>query len=131
MRILFTLLALSLAGFADASETSAKPESLVPLNQASVEQLAGIDGIDASVARRIVDLRDKRGNLTSVEALRVLDLPEASLDALRGHTSVDISLPDATTKTYDSVDQVLSEFSGEPTIQQVQGWAADLSLIHI
>lgn len=122
----FILLALALfGGVAHASETSVRPERLLPLNQASAEQLAGIDGVDLSVAQRIVALRDKRGSLSSVEALRVLDLPEASLDALRGHTTVDVTLPQAPTKTYDSVDQVLAEFAGEPTIQQVQGWAAD------
>lgn len=125
MRTFFLVLAL-LSGVANASETTGEPERLLPLNQATAEELASIDGVDGALASRIVALRSQRGQLSSVEALRVFkDIDDATLDALRSRTSVDVTLPEAPTKAYSSVDEVLAEFSREPTIQQAQGWAAD------
>lgn len=124
--LLFALVLLPglLVGAAQASETA--PPKLLPLNQASASQLASIEGVDLGLAEAIVELRLKRGELSSVEALRVIPgISDASLDALRARTTIDLSLPDAPTTTYDSVDAVLKEFDKEPSIQQVQAWAAD------
>ena len=119
MRIILMALTL-LASSAFASEAT------VPLNTASVEQLAAIDGVGEGLATQIVALRKKRGRLGSVESLRVIpDISDASLDALRSRTSVDVTVPTMQTKTYDTPEQVLAEFAGEPTIQQTQAWAAD------
>lgn len=108
-----------LAGVAWASEP-------VPLNTATVEQLTAIEGVDAATANQVVAMRTKRGRLPSVEALRALPgMTDATLDALRRGTEWTVSIPVAATRTYDSVEAVLAEFSNEPTVQQVQAWAAD------
>lgn len=127
MRSLLLALVLTPAlflGTANASE--AAPPKLVPLNQASATELAAIEGVELGLAEEIVELRLKRGSLSNVEALRVIPgITDASLDALRSRTTIDIALPDAQTVTYDSVEAVLKEFEKEPSIQQVHAWAAD------
>lgn len=96
------------------------------LNRASVDDLDAVEGVDRAVAERIVALRGERGRLGSVEELRILGLGEDTLAALRSGVDVDLRIvPDAQVGSFQSADDVLSRFSGEPTIQQVQQWAGD------
>jgi len=54
------------------------------LNAASLEQIARLPGVGASLARRIVEERDRRGRFESPEALRgVVGLGPKKLAALR------------------------------------------------
>lgn len=92
------------------------------LNQATAEQFAALDGVDADAATSIVALRAERGRLSSVEQLRVLPLADSTLDALRSQTSVEIELQATSQKNYSNAEAVLAEFAHEPTIQQVQAW---------
>jgi hypothetical protein len=100
----------------------------VSLNAATAVQLAALEGVDAATAERVVALRDQRGNIGSVEALRILNLPESALDALRDGTHVDLAIKRAGGKKYGSVDEVLAEFSGEPDIRAVQAMAQEYSM---
>ena len=119
MRPVLMALMLTLAGAASAADR-------VSLNKASATELAAIDGVDTGTAEAIVELRLTRGPVGSVEALRVIPgITDASLNALRSGTSVELVVPEATAKTYDTVEAVLAEFASEPTIQQTQAWAAD------
>jgi len=98
----------------------------VPLNTATADQLSAIDGVDKTTASQVVAMRTKRGSLASVEALRAIPgMTDATLDALRKGTEWTVSIPVSTTRTYDSVEAVLAEFSDEPSVQQVQSWASD------
>ena len=54
-------------------------EGPLRLNEASVDELARVDGVDEALAMRIVELRDDRGGISSVEALRVLDIDSQTL----------------------------------------------------
>ena len=135
MRLVSTLsLALMLAsgGVALASEldaSAAAAQAAAPrLNMASAEDFARIEGVDGALASRIVELRDTRGGLGSVEALRILNVPMDTLDRLREEVVVDTPiLKAANRKTYDSVDQVMAEFTGEPEVRKVQAMAMNYS----
>ena len=120
MRIMRLLLTAALA----ALPTSAWAADRLSLNEATLGQLAGLAGVDDDAAAAIVELREDRDGLGSVEELRVLRLEDAALTSLRGNTWVEVSVPPtASMKTYKNADEVLAEFSGEPSVQQVQGWA--------
>lgn len=106
----------------------AKASRTVALNAASSAELAALQGVDEATADRIVALRTQRGRIGSVEALRILDLPESALDALRDGTHVDLAVKRAGGKKYADVDAVLAEFSGEPDIRAVQAMAQDYSM---
>ena len=97
----------------------------VSLNAIDVEQLTALDGIEASLARAIVALRTERGGkINSVEALRIVPgMTPAALQTLRANTTVSVAFTMDAKKTYSTVDDVLKQFSGEATIQQVQAWA--------
>ena len=59
------------------------------LNAASTEQIARLPGVGASLARRIVEERDRRGRFESAEALRgVVGLGPKKLAALRDLVTV-------------------------------------------
>ncbi|MEZ4321093.1 MAG: helix-hairpin-helix domain-containing protein [Myxococcota bacterium] len=119
MRTALLFLASLWAGVALASQP-------VLLNEAGVDELAAIEGVGPDIAREVVELRTKRGRLGSVEELRILPgIPDATLDTLRKNTTVQVELPMGPVRRYDSPQQVLAEFSGEPSVQQVQAWAND------
>jgi hypothetical protein len=103
-----------------------------PLSEATVEQLASLDHVDAELANRIVGLRTERGGqLSSVEALRVLPgVQEESLASLRAGTTVEVAVPVGAVRTYTSSDEVLAEFAHEPTVAAVQVWAADYANVN-
>lgn len=96
------------------------------LDSASVEQLDALEHIDGSLAKSIVDLRASRGgHLTSVDELRSLPgMTQAALTSLREGTGILLTVGGSTGKAYTSVPEVLAEFSGEPTVQQVQDWTS-------
>ncbi len=92
------------------------------LNSATAEEFAALEGIDAATAQRIVALRQDRGQLYSVESLRVLNLDGQTLDRLRDEVIIDLQV-DTRRKSYSSPDEVLAEFAGEPDVRQVQAMA--------
>lgn len=93
------------------------------LDRATSEQLAAVDGVGPVLAKDIVALRVARGgHFSSVEELRVLpSMTPAALNALRKNVGIELALG-STGKTYNSVEEVLAEFSDEPTVQMVQSW---------
>ncbi|MFT4621986.1 MAG: hypothetical protein ACI8PZ_000638 [Myxococcota bacterium] len=95
------------------------------LNKATAEELAALDGVDATSAERIVGLRQARGRLNSVEELRIIhSLSTVGLDSLRERTAIDVQMPlGATTTEFANAGDVLDHFSHEPTVQQVHQWA--------
>lgn len=111
------------------SVTAEAPGEVFFINEATVEQLASIEGVDASTAKDIVDLRSERGRLTSVEALRVLpSLESQGLDNLRAHTAVRVQLPIGSKKSGTSepqtAEEVLASFAHEPSVQEVHRWTS-------
>ena len=89
------------------------------LNSSTAAQLTAVDGVDTALASRIVDLRTARGQLRSVESLRVLDIPAATLDNLRQDVIIDLAV-EKQRRSYTSVDEVLAEFANEPNVRQIQ-----------
>lgn len=101
------------------------------LNTATAEQLAQLDGVDASTAQSIVALRSERGRLGSVEELRVLPgMQEQTLSSLRHSTRLDVQLPAGATRSFSTVAEVLAEFDHEPSVQQVQRWTEDYAQVN-
>lgn len=98
----------------------------VSLQSGTAAEFARIEGVSPEIAEAIVALRTSRGQLATVEELRVLPgVDGAVLDALRGHTDVTVSFPMGASSRYDSPEQVLAEFAKEPTVQDVQRWTND------
>ncbi len=95
------------------------------LNDATVEQIASIDGVGERVAQRIVSLRAERNGLGSVEELRILGLDGPTLAALRGELSSDLTLKKVAKGSYTDVASVLAQFSNEPEVLAVQAMAMD------
>ncbi len=118
MRMFIAWVLLALPGSALAAERLA-------LDGATVDQLDAVEGVSTGVAQAIVDLRVARGgHLTSVEELRVIPgIDSGALEGLRRSMRADLQFPTGTHKSYASADEVLAEFVGEPSIQDVQGWA--------
>lgn len=127
-----TLRSLLIGGALLALSSGLAPEAhaarSVSLNDASAVQLAALDGVDAAAAERIIALREQRGNIGSVEALRILNLSEPALAALRDGTHVDLAIQRGGGKKYGSVDEVLAEFAAEPDIRAVQAMAQEYSM---
>jgi len=115
-------LALAWSGLAFAGDK-------VLLNEATAEELAAIDGIGDADAAAIVELREARGRLGSVEELRVLPLSDASLSQLRSAASVAVEVQRPADLPVVSPRDVLSQFDREPTVRQVQTWAANYANI--
>lgn len=133
MRWILLPLALLLAAPAVATPTPAVSATAatgraapLSLDRATAEQLAALDGVDATLARDIVSLRTARGgHLSSVDELRVLpSMTQAALSSLRSNTGVELALG-SSGKTYTSVEEVLGEFANEPSVQMVQRWTDD------
>lgn len=116
------MMSWSLIGWLAAVAWGAPPR--LDLNGAEVAQLAALPGVGADTAGRIVALRVERGGrLHSVEELRSLHLEDDVLNTLRSATSVEVGVAQAPIQTFETPEQVLQQFSGEPTIQQVHAWA--------
>lgn len=109
---------------APAADTVEQDSSDIRLNDATVDEIAGLEGVSQEIAVAVVDLRDERGRFNSVEELRVLPgIGPESLDALRQHSTIDVPMPAKSAKSYKSADEVLSVFDHEPSIQDVQEMA--------
>ncbi len=110
---------------------SAEPLSL---NDASAEDLAALDGIDRPTADAVVALRTERGQLSSVEELRILPgMSGTTLNNLRSGTLMDLPLAASGgdgKREFRTVDDVLRAFDHEPTIEEVQRWAMHYSHTH-
>ncbi len=92
----------------------------IDLNTATVEEFAALSTIDTSVAESIVSYRNQHAGIPNVESLRVLNLSNSALDSLRAESVVTLQISTKRNKTYTSVDEVMTEFSGEPDIRSVQ-----------
>lgn len=92
----------------------------IDLNTATVEEFAAISTIDLSAAESIVSYRNQHAGIPNVESLRVLNLSNSALDSLRAESVVTLQISTKRNKTYTSVDEVMTEFSGEPDIRSVQ-----------
>ena len=95
------------------------------LNQVSADQLAQIEGVDAQQAQKIIELREKRTRLGSVEELRILGLGNQTMNALRGSLSQELSIKKVSSGSYSNVDEVLAQFAHEPDVLKVQAMAMD------
>lgn len=96
----------------------------ISLNHATVEQLTQVDGVDEALAKQIVALREQRGRLGSVEALRVLDIQPDVLDNLRRETVIELPISAVNEpKHYNSVAEVMATFKDEPDVRTVQAMA--------
>ncbi|RME21548.1 MAG: hypothetical protein D6798_17860 [Deltaproteobacteria bacterium] len=124
--------ALSLPGLASSNDPGdAGDTPRVDLNRADAGALASLPEVDEREAAAIVSLREQRGRLPSVEALRILDLDEVTLDALRNGT--EIAMPvvkTANPRQYKTVDEVMATFAGEPTVAEVQQMAMTYTTTH-
>jgi hypothetical protein len=100
------------------------------LNSASAEDFASIQGVDPGTAQRIVELRERRGRLSSVEALRILNLPSDTLNALRSSVAMDLAVTGEGGRRYTSVEEVLGQFKAEPEVSAVQAMALQYSNTH-
>ncbi len=120
MMTLTLLFSLALAGEA------------LPLNQATSEQLAGLEGLDKPTAEAVVALRDQRGRLNSVEELRILpDVSGSQLDVLRRDTWMDLPMgTEESKREFRTVEDVMTAFDHEPSIDVVQQWAVHYSNTH-
>ena len=95
------------------------------LNEVTADQLTQIEGVDAQQAGKIVELREKRKRLGSVEELRILGLDNSTMNVLRGALSQELSIKKVAKGSYTSVDQVLAQFAHEPDVLKVQAMAMD------
>jgi len=116
-------------GLAQASQSAAGP---VDLSTTTAEALAAAADIDGALAQAVVALRNERGSLASLEALRVLPgMDDASLGKLRHSTVVTLDLPvQKQRRAFKSVDEVLGQFGDEPNIAAVQEMAMRYSHTH-
>lgn len=124
---LFVFALLAAATLAPSVARAASPGPALVLDEATVEQLAGLERVDAALATRIVAYREERGGrLTSVEELGAVQgmTPEA-LAELREKASVTMSITAGDGRTYTTVEQVLDRYAGEPSVQQVQAWTQE------
>ena len=112
------LLAVGLSALPSAALASGP----LVLNRASAVDLASVDGVDTTTAERIVSWRESHGRLNSVEELRALGLSEDMLASLRHGTVVEVRLPEAPAQAYSTVEEVLAQFKGEASVQQLQRW---------
>jgi hypothetical protein len=116
-------------GLAHASQPATAP---VDLSTTTAEALAQAADIDGELAQAVVALRDERGSLASLEALRILPgMDDASLGKLRHSTMVTLDLPvKKQRRAWKSVDEVLGQFDDEPNIADVQQMAMRYSHTH-
>lgn len=93
------------------------------LNSSTAEEFAMLEGVSTETAAQIIALRDSRGGqLSSVEALRVLNLPPMVLDTIRQEAIIDLPLRNDD-RTFNTLDEVMAEFADEPDVRQAQAMA--------
>jgi hypothetical protein len=105
-----------------SSGAFAAPERYI-LNDVTVDQLASIEGVGADHAERIVQLRNERTTLGSVEELRILGLDGSTLNALRSHLASELTIRKVAKGSMTSVGDVLAQFAHEPDVLKVQAMA--------
>ncbi len=94
------------------------------LNQATALELSALDGVEPDEAAQIVQLRQERKRLASVEELRILGLDGVTLDVLRRNVVVQFSLKKVSGRPrFNSVEEVLAQFANEPGVGKVQAMA--------
>jgi hypothetical protein len=125
MSMWLSVLMLAVAPALASSPAGVAADGKVLLNTASVAELSALDGIENVDAAAIVQLRDTRGGLHSIEELRVLPLSDMALGALRKGTALEIAVPTASDMVFTSASEVLAQFNHEPTVNQVQTWASE------
>lgn len=100
------------------------------LDDASPEQLAALPGMTPTLAQGVVELRQTRGHLNSIEELRIIPgITPAALDSLREHTGVRIAVTLASDRTFSTVEDVLGSFDHEPKVEEVQRWASEYAKV--
>ena len=99
----------------------------IDLDTASVDDFVALEHIDQAMAESIVAYRSGHDGIRNVEALRVLNLSEAALNSLRNEAVITLQISTRSSKKYDSVESVMSEFSDEPDIRAVQAMAMQYS----
>jgi hypothetical protein len=114
---------LGLGIFLSLAQNQAHATSNIRLNSASVEELISLEGVDEALALRIVELRDERGSISSVEALRVLDIDPQTLGRLRTDAVLDLPIQTRQPRNFGSVEEVMAEFASEPDVQATQAMA--------
>ncbi len=101
------------------------------LGEATADQLAELEHVDAQMADAIVKLREQRGRIDNHEALRVIPgMDDLTLGSLREHTAIQYEFPTGERKRYSGPEEVLAEFATEPGIAQTQAWAADYARLN-
>src|SRR5262245_23717923 len=82
------LVAAPAAGAASTAKAAA-PENAVDINKATAADLTKVPGIGPSLAKRIVDFRDKNGAFTKVEDLvKVQGIGEKSLQRFAPYLTI-------------------------------------------
>lgn len=126
-----TMIRRLLAALVMLASTSAFATEPVPLNGATVEQLAALDGVSPELAQSIVSLRSQRGRLENLESLRVLPaMSPAAMTALKKGTTADLLIPireatgGANAPRPTTPEAVLARFDHEPAVEMVQQWAS-------
>jgi hypothetical protein len=99
----------------------------INLVSASAEDIATLDNINEAEAKSIVEYRASHNGIPNIEALRVLNLSESSLDTLRQEAILTLQISKTSTKKFNSVEAVMSEFETEPDIRAVQSMAMQYS----
>ena len=99
----------------------------INLVSASVKDIATLDNINEAQAKSIVEYRASHNGIPNIEALRVLNLSESSLDTLRQEAIITLQISKTSTKKFNSVEAVMSEFDAEPDIRAVQSMAMQYS----
>lgn len=84
------LLALALVMPVAALAESEREEvaQRLELNQVSAGELAATGAVDTALAQKIMDLRDQLGSFQGYEDLEELNIPEAVLNQLIYHTTI-------------------------------------------
>lgn len=95
----------------------------VDLSTATAAELDAVEGVSTEAAEAIVAHRATH-RIASVEQLRILPaLDAAGLDSLRAHGTIPIQAAMTGGRSFENPTDVLSEFRGEPSVQDVQRWA--------
>lgn len=107
---------------------------LVDLNQASLEQLKALDGVGQKMAERILDHRSEKGGFASLEDLLLI---QGMKPKLFDKVSKQVVIGRVPKKTRPSavmsdaeVDELISSYTKEPTVQQVQEEALKYANAH-
>jgi hypothetical protein len=106
------------------------PDGRLSLNDATAIELATLPDVPQVLAAAVVELRERRGKLDSVEQLRMLPGATAdAIDSLRRGTAVRIDLALSRNTTFATPEEVLAQFDGEPSVGNVQRWASEYAQV--